>query len=60
MPYDDSDRAAHFKIMAWLKSATPKHVFEISVRAGIYNEDGSLTKQYGGKVTHNKKKRSKS
>lgn len=37
---------AHKKVMQWLKSATTKEIFDLSVRAGIYTPDGELTERY--------------
>lgn len=42
LPEADKLRAA----IARARSLTPKEVLAISVRAGIHNEDGSLTEKY--------------
>jgi hypothetical protein len=44
--YGPEDAAAHARVMAWLKNATPEEVFQSSVEAGIYSPDGQLLPPY--------------
>lgn len=37
---------AHQKVMQWLSKATPSDVMKASVRAGVYNPNGTLTEHY--------------
>ncbi len=47
--YTEKDRDAAIKMFEWLKTATPEEICEISVMAGVHNDDGTLTEKYGGK-----------
>lgn len=43
-------------MMAKLAASTPAEILQLAVRAGIYNEDGTLTEPYGGRYTSKAKK----
>lgn len=45
MVYTDEDAALHAAVMKAL-AMSPAEVFSISVKAGVRNEDGTLTKHY--------------
>jgi hypothetical protein len=39
---------SHRKLMEQLRKMTSAEVLQTAIDAGIYNEDGSLTEQFGG------------
>jgi hypothetical protein len=42
----DPDTLKRREVLRKLKAMTPKEVFELAVRAGIYTPDGELTAHY--------------
>jgi len=44
--YGAVEAQAHAKLMVFLETATPAEICAISIRAGIHNQDGTLTRHY--------------
>lgn len=49
-PHENAE--PHAKLMAWLDSATPAEVMALSVKAGIYDEQGNLMPDYRSEETY--------